>query len=242
MLGLVESSKYPLSGNEAKLCLSHIVPEFCYKSIYEDKHRLVGLSATAEGIKRSFMQKGHREPLFCQGCETHLSHYERIFHDFWYKKVIPIESVEAEFPIVRGIDYNSMKLFHLSVIWRHHLAAEVGNINLGLYADIIRGMLLKGDAGPEDYLPVLGCLLLDDEKKVMDRSVSMEPEIIPFGHADLYAICYAGCDWLFLVGEPLNQAQKKTARVFGIRKNGTMRLMTSHYRKSRSWDKLVNLR
>jgi hypothetical protein len=53
---------------------SHIISEFLYSALYDDKHRFHIVEA---GEKRSeFAQKGFREPLLCTGCETKLSVWE----------------------------------------------------------------------------------------------------------------------------------------------------------------------
>ena len=46
---------------------SHIIPEFMYKAIYDDKHRHYLLSSLS-GDADSGIQKGFREPLLCEVC------------------------------------------------------------------------------------------------------------------------------------------------------------------------------
>jgi len=62
-----------LCKEDAKLCNSHILPEFFYLDLYEEKHRT--LQITKENEK--YIQKGIREYLLCQQCETKLSRYEK---------------------------------------------------------------------------------------------------------------------------------------------------------------------
>ena len=59
---------------ESELRNSHILPEFFYLSTYEsrDAHRTLEITHDAERT----IQKGLREYLFCQECETKLSRYE----------------------------------------------------------------------------------------------------------------------------------------------------------------------
>ena len=228
-----------LCGKHAQLCESHIVPEFCYKPIYCDKHRLVQARVSSHSISQIVRQKGCKEWMLCSQCETHLNtHYEQPFHKFWYENIITTESIESKYHMVSGFDYAIMKLFHLSVIWKCHYSQDFGRIDLGPYAYKIRAMLLDVDAGPENCLPVMGCLLLDDEWKIIDRIVSV-PGVARFDQSHFYAMCYAGCEWLFVMTETPTRKQSKALSAFGIKQNGTMRLMTSHYKKTRSWDKLV---
>ena len=53
---------------EAALCRSHIIPEFLYEPIYDDKHRLKLLSVIPEQ-PTTYKQKGIWEKLLCEACE-----------------------------------------------------------------------------------------------------------------------------------------------------------------------------
>ena len=64
-----------LCGERRKLCLSHIVPEFCFKPLYDPKYVLI--RQTADG-RSSKLQKGLRERLLCEMCEGWINdHYEK---------------------------------------------------------------------------------------------------------------------------------------------------------------------
>ena len=54
---------------EATLCNSHILSEFFYKPMYDEKHR--ALKFTREPYNRKYIQKGFREYLLCEKCEAH---------------------------------------------------------------------------------------------------------------------------------------------------------------------------
>src|SRR5262249_44127067 len=51
------------------LCDSHVIPEFIYKPLYNNEHRMVGWRATEAGLKHEYVQKGLREQLLCATCE-----------------------------------------------------------------------------------------------------------------------------------------------------------------------------
>lgn len=65
-----------LCHKEAILENSHVIPEFMYSSLYDEKHRFQVLSTEREE-KNSFEQKGIREALLCSDCENQLSQSER---------------------------------------------------------------------------------------------------------------------------------------------------------------------
>ena len=65
-----------LCQKESELKRSHIIPEFLYKAMYDDKHSFHVLSSVPE-LPDSMVQKGLRELLLCGDCETHISCFER---------------------------------------------------------------------------------------------------------------------------------------------------------------------
>src|SRR4051794_32678372 len=64
-----------LCGSNDELRDSHIIPEFMYQPLYDDKHRAFSVSIDGTA-KESVIQKGLREKLLCQVCETRLSKLE----------------------------------------------------------------------------------------------------------------------------------------------------------------------
>ena len=73
-----------------KLCLkqkdlqkSHLIPEFFYKPLYDEKHRFHVLTTTPED-KNIFEQKGIREKLLCYDCEQYFSQLEDYVRKVFY--------------------------------------------------------------------------------------------------------------------------------------------------------------
>jgi hypothetical protein len=57
---------------------SHVIPEWGYRRLYDDKHRMIALrSGGRQPASADYMQKGIRERLLCKRCETRLSRYEK---------------------------------------------------------------------------------------------------------------------------------------------------------------------
>lgn len=72
-----------------KLCLedhdlrrSHIIPEFLFRPLYDEKHRALTFRPDVTG--KRVIQKGIRERLLCAKCESHLGKLESYFATFWY--------------------------------------------------------------------------------------------------------------------------------------------------------------
>src|SRR5574337_1403481 len=106
-----------LCGEPHQLANSHIIPEFLYKSLYDELHRFHVLSLIPDQ-GNSLKQKGIREPLLCQGCEQKFSVWERYASlaleggvDLTYRR-------ERNLVYISGLDYAKFRLFQLSIVWR----------------------------------------------------------------------------------------------------------------------------
>lgn len=177
---------------------SHIIPEFLYESLYDDKHRLHVLSVIPEQ-GNSLEQKGLREKLLCDDCEQKLSSWERYASlalkggtELTYRR-------EGNIVFVGGLDYQKFRLFQLSILWR----AGVSNlqfferVQLGPHSEILRKLILSSDPGsPNRY----GCFMFGI--KFQDSAftqVIMQPgKVRLLGHT-AYRFVFGGFMWAFLV-------------------------------------------
>ncbi|VAW81253.1 hypothetical protein MNBD_GAMMA12-1540, partial [hydrothermal vent metagenome] len=96
---------------------SHIIPEFVYKSLYDEKHRYHILS-TFKATKTAQQQKGLREPLLCELCEEKLSKYERYVSLIFTGAIPTTENTNGDLITINGLKYKEFKLFALSILWR----------------------------------------------------------------------------------------------------------------------------
>lgn len=99
---------------ESKLRKSHILPEFLYEDLYDEKHRALVISQKKEKV----FQKGLRELLLCQQCETKLSRYEKYAKEIIQKLPKFSRDASGRFLYSKGVDYSRFKLFQLSILWR----------------------------------------------------------------------------------------------------------------------------
>ncbi|MDY7091646.1 MAG: hypothetical protein SX243_01605 [Acidobacteriota bacterium] len=163
---------------EAKdLADSHIVPEFIYKPLYDEKpRRMLSATSTDEGVQLGFPQKGIREQLLCVDCEQYLN------RSFEQKSLATWRTLSGEQPgsrlkltectdsqgdqqlILEGHDYASLKLLLLSILWRASVSSlqTYGDVRLGPHEESIRGMILNQNPGEECEYPVI-LYILDDE-------------------------------------------------------------------------------
>ena len=156
---------------DAPLRLSHIVPEFLHRDMYDEKHRFFGLSSTPEKAIRQF-QKGLREELLCGKCEQTLAGYERygsrvLYHDSLDGTLI------GNVVGLRSLDYRSLKLFFLSLLWRFGVTSlEIfQSTKLGPHQEELRRMIHEGDPGEALKYPCLLSAVMFNRKHVSDLIV-----------------------------------------------------------------------
>lgn len=211
-------------GMECKLCLkdrtlrrSHIVPEFLHKPLYDEKHRARRLDIGAE--VPGYLQKGLRELLLCDDCEQLLNDaYEKPFLAEWREgRLLPQRLLPPDIHYVTGVDYATIKLFLLSVLFR------AGVSSLGAFAGVtlgpkhearLRAMVHGRDPGGPTEYPIVGTFTVDDAGTVLPSVASPVPLRIS-GHR-AYAFMFGGCEWTYFVsGHPVDGA-----RGIGIRPDG----------------------
>ncbi|MCE7568179.1 hypothetical protein LZS85_18785 [Aliivibrio fischeri] len=139
---------------------SHIVPEFLYKNVYTSKHKFMPIEANETGGK--VQQKGFRENLLCQGCETKLSLWERelsLFIRFLSgekSKVLSLTDLKGN-SLVSYINYDLVKKALMSILWRMSISTLpfFSDYNIELYEEKIRNWLDEGLSFNAQDFPIL---------------------------------------------------------------------------------------
>jgi hypothetical protein len=182
---------------ERKLCNSHIIPEFLYTQLYDDKHRVAVLGKDFE--RTQYEQKGLREYLLCSSCESILSKYEkytsRLMRGEEGKRLRQTPRLYS----IENIDYKSFRLFGLSLLWRASITDTLffEKVSLGCHEEPIRQMILRGDAGPQDkYGFFLGRIL---SSELHPEALMMQPTISRFEGHRCYRFVFGGFVWAFVV-------------------------------------------
>ncbi|MHA6574969.1 hypothetical protein [Pseudomonas yamanorum] len=200
---------------EAELRRSHVIPEFLYETLYDEKHRLQVLSIIPEQANWR-VQKGLRERLLCDTCEQKLSVWERYASLVLKGGVSLTIRQEGNIVQISELDYRQFKLFQLSVLWRAGVSSLqfFENVQLGKHAEALRQLLLAGDPGsPERY----GCFMLGlrHEAGVFTDLIMQPGKVRLSGHI-AYRFVFGGFLWAMLVsnhdlGAPLNQCTLSAA-------------------------------
>jgi hypothetical protein len=213
---------------ESELRNSHILPEFFYLNVYEsrDAHRTLEITHEA---KRT-IQKGLREYLFCQECETKLSRYEGYAAKLIRDISILQRNTAEKYLRLENIDYLNFKLFQLSILWRASIAQGVAfmQVKLGPHEEIIRNMLNDENPGRSaDY----GCLMMIMLNTEILHQILVSPIRVtqrPFGHT-AYKFMTGNIAWLFFV---TSHAVNNQVQEFFLQESGSLKIFLASDEKT----------
>lgn len=164
-----------------KLCLeekallkkSHIIPDFMYQEMYNDKHKLEVF--TNESILESdsrvkYPSSGEYESnILCEGCDRGIiGSYESYASELLYSKNIQqsthrpyVKHFETydkvRFSEYSNVNFKKLKLFLLSILWRSSISTRpfFRDIALNEHEETIRRMIYEGNEGNEFDYPVI---------------------------------------------------------------------------------------
>ena len=185
-----------LCHQEKVLRFSHIVPEFLYADLYNEKGHMMGINGRgSKGWKP--LQQGIREHLFCEQCEQHLNEFcEKPFREQWVVNCPLPNPWNVPEPHWITVNYASFKLFHLSVLFRASVCSlpTFAEADLGPHEERLRKIILTKDPGEAWQYPVFGLALLHHKTNAIVQLVSQVQQG-RFGGHRCYAICYGGVQW-----------------------------------------------
>lgn len=187
-----------LCKKEGKVRNSHIIPEFLYKTLYDESHRFF-LMSTEEGIKTKYLQKGIREKLLCENCEGLFSKYER-YASLVLNGAFELKAI-LEPPVVHysGFKYSEFKYFALSILWRAGVSSnsDFERVRLGRHEDILRYILLNEETIEEHQYPFILMPILHKDEIV--ESLIVPPEKTKVGDQHAYLFVFGGIAWVYIV-------------------------------------------
>lgn len=230
------TSECRLCLQQKELCDSHIVPEFFFTRLYDDAHRFYGLSGVEEERIRIF-QKGAREKLLCEGCETKFSVFEHHARSVLYGWPKTLVDDFGGYVVLNGIDYKKFKLFIMSLLWRLGLTSLpcFKGVSLGpRHNERLRRMLVEEDPGePWEY----GCTVTATlhEGQSLDAGVSSPFSGKVRGHW-VYKIAAGGFEFAFTV----SSHRGSFAELAYLQKNGRLPILRRELTRSRSLMQLAS--
>ena len=187
-----------LCHREAPLKNSHIIPEFLYRSLYDEKHRFHQISVDPDQ-RTEFLQKGLREPLLCEDCEQRLSVWERYVSMLLNGGVGVGVRRNGNRLYLSDLDYPKLKLFQLSILWRAGVSSlpEFSQVSLGPHEDRIRTMLHNSDPGTTEAYGCIMFMLMHEQELV--RGLVVPPTWARFAQQKAYRFVFGGLVFLYVV-------------------------------------------
>jgi hypothetical protein len=175
-----------------KLCLkdkalikkSHIIPDFMYKGIYDNNHKLL-LTNLDDLKKEKLVPTGfYEKDILCIECDRDIiGKYESyastaIYGDLSNRGLKISRNISPdglEFIDIENIDYVKFKLFILSIVWRASISTLpfFKIISLGKHEENLRNMIFNGDAkNDSDY--EVAMITMGETNEIL-RKVVVEP-------------------------------------------------------------------
>jgi hypothetical protein len=197
--------KCKLCLNENHLKNSHIIPEYFYKPLYDKKNRYFVFS-NKEGAKTKFEQKGIREYLLCNNCEIQFSKYERYISLIGENKNIKARIISHNCYDLEGVDYKTMKLFQLSVLWRASVSSLdfFSEINLNEDEEVLRQMLLVEEPGGFFEYGCQQFEIINDQGEFV-KDLIYPPVGFEFKGLRYCRFLYGGRLWIYLISNKEKQ-------------------------------------
>jgi len=196
---------------ESELRASHIIPEFMWKPVYDEKiHRIFSVDTSAPK-KSKMIQKGIYEKMLCQNCETQLSKLEQYASQIMNHRIgQPTYDNKTRVLTFHNVDYVKFKLFQLSILWKSSVAKDsrFRNVKLGPHEEIIREMLVNNDPGKSHQY---GCAMVGLDSRAgisMDRVIVGPLMRRKRGHVSYYFV-FARCLWIYVVSSHSNTLKKE---------------------------------
>lgn len=202
------------------LLKSHIIPEFPFQPLYDEKHRYTIVSR--DGARNRYAQRGLTERLLCSVCEQQLSIYE----GYAARLLTGSDGIrfirQGNSLRIEGWDYQRFKLFLMSVLWRASVSSLqfFKLVSLGPREELLRKLLVsENPSDPEEF----GCIVLHEfhDYKVISDTM-FNPENMRWAGRRMIKIHFAGATWLFHCDKKQPAAH---LRKFFLTKDGALTTM-----------------
>jgi hypothetical protein len=174
---------------------SHILPEFLYRPLYDEKHRISVVKVEDDRIR--YLQKGLTEALLCFACEQKLGRCEKYAAEVMTGRLGHRFQRNRSRLLTEGIDYHRFKLFQMSILWRASISSLefFRLVSLGPREEILRTMLVHEQPGRPDQF---GCVVVCATDKGSDISDTFfNPEPFRWSGHRMTKLFFAGAGWLF---------------------------------------------
>lgn len=215
---------------QCRLCLesdrallrSHILPEAFYRGALKGKKAFPIYSSGSRDPISVNHQKGLRERLLCKDCESRFSRWETYGLGLMWNRT-PADGIERSAYVEYRVEYDKLKLFHLSLLWRMAVAQHdiFSNVWLGPKHEArLRTMLVAGDPGPAYAYPCLLAAIAEPAAPISALMILPVKRRTTSGHHN-YDLFARGFLWQFIVS---GHAHSIPQDELPLSENGIMRV------------------
>lgn len=216
-----DNRKCHLCLKDKELLRSHIVPEFMYRPLHNEKNQYMQISADpSEKIK--YRQKGIWERLLCRDCERQFNRYETYIKEALFDGKHIEGNNDGERVNLSGLDYTKTRLFYLSLLWRMSITSQpmYKEVSLGVHEEKIRLMLEKEEPGnPDDYGVLIAAPKID-KQFFIDVHRQVEHKRLNGHH--LYIAVLTGLLYIFTINR---KTMPKNIRSGFLQEDGTWMIL-----------------
>lgn len=220
-----------LCGEEKELCKkSHIIPNFMYKDVYDEKNRMKPITISKRVIEgEKYAQTGvHEGKLLCVDCENkvlgELDRYGSLTLYSGYELTIEPRATASGIKYIKfgDIDYVKFKLFLLSILWRASISNDkwFSEVNLGPHEEIIRRMIYEGDAGRQIDYPIH--IMSYRQHSSLPQRIILNPSRVRIDGGTVYHFLISGLFYIFYISGHL---VKEHTKEMSINQTGELKVM-----------------
>jgi hypothetical protein len=186
---------------------SHIIPNFLYKELKVEEGHFFKLETMSEAFNtRGKFQTGIFEKnILCENCDNNIiSKLERygsqVFNGTLKLNIIDSSIKGLRMFEIQGIEYNTFKLFILSILWRSSLSNNefFRNVILGPYEETLRTMILGNNAGNENDFPFLAIAYTDEKIK---SGLIAQPRKSRVNSGTTYTLLFGGISYTIFISK-----------------------------------------
>ena len=194
-----------LCGQPKKLVKAHIIPDFMYGELFDQKHRIKQVSFESNVFKGITPRETGEfyKSILCEKCDNEiLGSYEAYAKRAFYGGTMLTLSKEPErmfnktWMQVGNIDYKKFKLFLLSILWRASITKGpyFRQVNLDKHENIIRDMMLNGDPGKKEDYPTLII-----HARSFSNQIISQPKLVGKMEDKIFTFLIAGGIFIFFI-------------------------------------------
>lgn len=194
-----------------------------FSFLYDNIHRFHSIS-TVPNVPNRLLQKGLREPLLCEDCEQLFSRYER-YVSLLFKGGLDLEiESSGRLLVFRGVDYNVIRFFQLSILWRAGVSnlEFFSSVKLGKHQERLRIFLLNEKLPTEWQYGCLLFALIHEDRPQTDLIV--QPDELRVNGVKSYRFTFGGFIWIYFVSNHPSHNQIETA---SLHPSGELRILLS---------------